>query len=469
MCSSRVSAEYRNSPILEYQGNPLIEALPPIQSELEVIRALGNCPLLPPEERVMEGHLRLHCVQRLYDVAVALPVHLYLSQAISQLIRRGYVGRNPTSALTTRHLNAVAEGKEDVSPLRSTASTLTLVGLSGMGKTTALKMILGGYPNVILHEQYGSRPLFNAQIVYLRIDCPFDGTLKGLCLSFFDAVDEALGGTEYGDRYSKKNSIDDMIRGMKLVASTLYIGVLIIDELQNLKRAKAGGAEKMLSFFVTLVNTVGVPIIVIGNNSMLDLFSREMRIARRFSENCFTFDKFKKVDPAWRELLLERVWEYQWLPNLCSLTDEVIDVLYELTQGVVDFLVKLLVLAQRYAIQNRIDCLSVEVLRHVSNDKMKILQPALEALRSNDPRKMLCFEDLLPTDDQIKAMMAWSPSRHDFLIFAKDFRNTEAAVVECPPPDKSSSKTKVKNKAPDKPLEDFKARGLVVTDLEEFQ
>ncbi|MCY1364000.1 Bacterial TniB protein [compost metagenome] len=301
------------------------------------------------------------------------------------------------------------------------------------------------------------------------MDCPFDGTLKGLCLSFFDAVDEALGGAEYGDRYSKKNSIDDMIRGMKLVASTLYVGVLIIDELQNLKRAKAGGAEKMLSFFVTLVNTVGIPIVVVGNNSMLDLFSREMRIARRFSENCFTFDRFENRDPVWCELILERIWQYQWLPSSCDLTDEIVDALYGLTQGVVDFLVKLMVLTQRYAIQNGIDCLSVEVLRHVSNERMKILQPALDALRSNDPRKMLCFEDLLPADDQINAMMAWTPSRHDSLIVAKGFRNTETAVVDNPVPDKSSSKPKIKNKTPDKPLEDFKARGLVVTDLEEFE
>jgi hypothetical protein len=36
---------------------------------------------------------------------------------------------------------------------------------------------------------------------------------------------------------------------------------------------------------------------------------------------------------------------------------------------------------------------------------MKLLQPALDALRSKDPKRMRRFEDLLPTDLQIEEMM----------------------------------------------------------------
>ncbi|MFC4860573.1 ATP-binding protein [Pseudomonas sp. MAHUQ-62] len=468
MSISRVSATYLASPIPEYQGNPLIEALPPIRSMEDVALSLGNYPVLPQEERNMEGHLRLHCMQRLYDLTVGLPLHIDLAQAISELIRRGYVGRNPICALTTRHLNAVSTGMEDASPLRSTASTITIVGLSGMGKTTALKMLLSEYPQVIFHRQYHERSFFNAQIVYLHMDCPFDGTLKGLCLSFFDAVDEALGEPHYGEMYSKRSSIDYMVRGMKLVASTFYVGALFIDELQNLNRAKAGGAEKMLSFFVTLVNTVGIPIVVIGNNSMLSLFSKEMRIARRFSGNCFRFDRFEREDPVWRELLLDKVWEYQWLPSPSGLTEDICNVLYDLTQGVVDFLIKLLVLGQRYAIQNGMNSLSEDVLRHVASNRMKILEPALDALRSNDPRKMLCFEDLLPTDEQINTMMAWIPSGRDWLNVVRNFEAPEPRAAQDSSSASFSTREHAANRGSDTPLEDFKARGLVVNDLEEF-
>jgi len=42
---------------------------------------------------------------------------------------------------------------------------------------------------------------------------------------------------------------------MSTLAHTHGLGLLIIDEIQHLSQAKSGGSEKMLNFFVTLVNT----------------------------------------------------------------------------------------------------------------------------------------------------------------------------------------------------------------------
>lgn len=56
---------------------------------------------------------------------------------------------------------------------------------------------------------------------------------------------------------------------------------LTIDELQNLHLAKTGGKESMLNFFLHLVNNIGIPVVFIGTNSMVSLFSDVMRVARR--------------------------------------------------------------------------------------------------------------------------------------------------------------------------------------------
>ncbi|MEI2614896.1 MAG: ATP-binding protein [Methylotenera sp.] len=65
---------------------------------------------------------------------------------------------------------------------KSTARSLSLIGCSGSGKSTTLNRILATYPQVIFHEKYNF-----TQIVYLKLDCPHDGSLKNLCYHFFRA------------------------------------------------------------------------------------------------------------------------------------------------------------------------------------------------------------------------------------------------------------------------------------------
>ncbi|MCA8291413.1 hypothetical protein [Burkholderia vietnamiensis] len=79
--------------------------------------------------------------------------------------------------------------------------------------------------------------------------------------------------------------------------------------------------------------------------------------------------------------------------------------LYDLTQGVTDFLIKLLVLAQRHAIHTGEERLTLKLLRTIADTRMQLLKPALDALRSGDTKRMSKFEDLLPPDSQIAAMM----------------------------------------------------------------
>src|SRR5688572_17688521 len=74
-----------------------------------------------------------------------------------------------------------------------TTAGITLLGYSGVGKTRTINRILSYYPQVIKHSHYGKRPFTRSQILWLKIDCPANGTLRGLCISFFRAIDNILG------------------------------------------------------------------------------------------------------------------------------------------------------------------------------------------------------------------------------------------------------------------------------------
>lgn len=122
----------------------------------------------------------------------------------------------------------------------------TVIGCPGVGKSTSLEAILSLYPQVIFHGRYQNRDLIRAQIVWLKSEAPFDNSTKGICLSFFQAVDEEL------------------LLKMARVAANHGLGVLDIDEIQRLSYGKSGGTEKRLNFFVQLSNTIGIPVVLVG-------------------------------------------------------------------------------------------------------------------------------------------------------------------------------------------------------------
>ena len=159
-------------------------------------------------------------------------------------------------------------------------------------------------------------------------NCPFDGSLKGLCIEFFHKVDDLLG-TDYHKKFGVgRNTVDTMLSVMSQIARNTALGVLVIDEIQHLSSTKSGGDEKMLNFFVTLVNTIGVPTVLIGTTKALSVLQSEFRQARRGSgQGDMIWERLSK-DKSW-ELIINAFWDYQWTKKEVPLTPELSDVLYE--------------------------------------------------------------------------------------------------------------------------------------------
>lgn len=59
----RVKAVYTETPVPAYADNPLIEALPPIFSELEAAGRMSVYPKFDPQHQSLPAHIRLHLIQ----------------------------------------------------------------------------------------------------------------------------------------------------------------------------------------------------------------------------------------------------------------------------------------------------------------------------------------------------------------------------------------------------------------------
>lgn len=379
-------AVYKEQELMDFRGNPLIEALPMILSPEEAYEKLSYYPPYEEQEVNLPAHIRYHAIPRINKFFQPVMQHLDLEQRFSRLLRHGYVSRNPRLSDYNRALN----GTQDI---RSTASSMTLIGFSGIGKTTAIERILSLYPQVILHEH----PLNLMQIVWIKLNCPHDASLKSLCLDFFLKMDHLLGTNYYEKFGSRRNSTSSMVTRMGQIARLHCIGAIIIDEIQHLLATKNNDSESMMNFFVTLINEVGVPLILIGTMRAKAVLQQDFRQARRGSgQGDMVWQQMKK-DDDW-DLLIQSLWEYQWIQNRTELTEELNQTLYDESQGIVDIAVKLFALAQGRAIETGAEVITSKIIKQVSKDDLKLVQPMLKALRDGRTSELEKYADIMPMD-----------------------------------------------------------------------
>lgn len=400
-----VTAEYMDQALEEYSGNPLIEALPPIFSYEDTEELLHNYPKISEKERNLDERYRYHCVRRLSTYYQPLKKHFEVEQGISSTIRQGYISRNPFkpdyAADMQKIYRMIREGDyEFKNHMLSTpsASGFAIIGTSGVGKSTSVEKVVNLYPQIIVHSDYKGKPFPHYQLTWLKLDCPFDGSPKGLCNNFFLAFDKLLGDNTYQKYAHGRNiSTNTMMPIMAQLARNHSLGVLIIDEIQHLSVAKSGGAEKMLNFFVNLVNTIGVPVILIGTTKAMKILQSEFRQARRGSgQGDVTWDRMKN-DDYW-ELFLEGMWKYQWTKHYVELTKELKDAIYFESQGIIDVAVKIFILAQLRAIATGKERISEKIFEYVARENLKLIKPFLDALKSGDRKLIETYEDIKPID-----------------------------------------------------------------------
>ena len=409
-----IIAQYQPS-IGHYAGNPFVEALPPILETSEIIKVLRGKVNFNITDQALPASQRIHLIPQLLTYYFhPIERHIELWTKFSILLREGYIGRNISNGELNKHIqNGYARTMTGeitaykYQPARSTAQSMSVIGCSGIGKTTTINNILSAYPQVIYHEKYNF-----TQIVYLKIDCPHDGSLKSLCLHFFRAVDIALD-TNYEAKYAlKRHGIETLLNLMRQIANFHAIGLLIIDEIQHLNVKNSGGADKMLNFFVTLVNVISLPVIMVGTPKARPIFESELRAGRRSAgfgsvlwepiKNEPNFTSGERIFKSEWNAFTDALWRYQWLKKAdLVLTDEIRDCLYDLSQGILDITVKLFVLAQINAITSGLERITIKLLQKTYDEELKPIHPMVNALRSKDPQKIIQFSDLIvPEIDQ---------------------------------------------------------------------
>lgn len=395
-------AKYSSPQVTEYSNQPLINALPPINSPEDTAKMLNRYPAVTESEKNLPGHIRRHAMMRILDQFLyPTKSHLQLEQMVSGMIRRGYLSRNIADKGYQQNIDDA--GRTDFISVARNAGNEALVssviGCSGTGKSTAIEGILHSYPQAIYHPDYQ-----HTQLVWLKVECPHDGSVKNLCNNFFRAVDSALG-TDYQQLYVKsRSSAESMLGDIARVAALHSLGLLVIDEIQHLERSRSGGSQKLINFFVTLTNVIKVPVLFIGTPKAIELFSPTMRSARRAAQfGTLNWNRFARADnndqnSEW-DRFIKRMWHLQWFRSPTPLTKPMSDLFWEYTQGIAHIAVALFYLSQVRAVIAGREVIDHVLVSKVYNEELSIIHPMIKALRSGRKENILQYADLdLPTE-----------------------------------------------------------------------
>lgn len=404
-CAVRpVEADYKTSAIPLYAGNPLIEALPPLQSSKWWKDKFGFKPKYDPKELSLPADERLHCVLTLLQLFVVQARHMEVREKLDMLLRIAYVGvsvdENERNKCSQRSYERIQSGdmlELGMEGLQS-GEFFSLIGSSGLGKTWGVKRFKRWIYVVIWHPLYDI-----VQIPILYVLCPHNGSTRDFGRAILQAFDEILGTTYFDEYYDAPE--ETLIAIAASLFEKFFVGLLFIDEIQSISHKKSGGRIGFMDFFLQLFNKIHLSIVVIGTMKAIEVLQTTFRQARRTSSlGAVIWERHRRDSKDWARMEVD-VWGYYWVAKPTAWTPELGDAMYDETQGITSLYIRLYILVQHRAIRLG-DCpITPELVHKVARDNFQLLKPMLDALRSGNPARIAKYDDFdIPKMEQFAEM-----------------------------------------------------------------
>ncbi len=248
------------------------------------------------------------------------------------------------------------------------SDSFTIIGVSGIGKSSAISRAI----TLITERKLIEVEETQSKIIpCVMVQCPFDSSVKGLLLNVLHKVDEEIGSNYYENAIRVRATVDMLIGNVSQVALN-HIGLLIVDEIQNVCNSKQG--KSLVGMLTQLINNSGISICMVGTPESAVFFESAMQLARRSlglqyqaMEYNHDFQHICKV-----------LYSYQYTKKHTEITDTMIEWLYEHSAGIVSVVVALIHDAQEIAILNGKEELNLESLNEAYQKRFSLLHGYLE-------------------------------------------------------------------------------------------
>jgi len=399
-----------------------VDALPGLPDDINLLKSLLYLPAFEAAHRSLPTADRIGRLFELANVMIPLQRHVKLAHALDALIKNSYTGRAPRTRESAAIAQSLYEQRQAGAPFRQNRASVSaqisaaLIGISGSGKTSGVVRFLATIDQVIHHPEMDN--LY--QIPYLVVEAPSDGSsVKGLAHAILHKLDQLIPGANYFNEFGLKARMgaDVLMRQVAHLMHVHRVGLLVIDEVQNLANARKG-SQVLMTELVSACNELRVALLFIGTYAAIETLSTDFRQARRAAGfGISMWDRLpERVSGSqlneWRQFL-EVLWRFQWVRHPAPLTDAMASLLYSCCQGVIGIAIRLVISAQARAMLDGIETINEEVIQSVYESEFRTLHPMLKALREGIDKDLAQYPDIAPPQlDHMKARFLQEAETH---------------------------------------------------------
>lgn len=341
----------------------LIQKMPPMLSGSELERALTILPEYDPAIVNANEAMRLIALTDLYKVFVPNQMSREIYSKLYLALLRSLQKKESKLRVKQTLENHRAILQQEYSGILGGSDNFTIIGASGIGKSSSISRVvqlLTKEPVIEMDKPYGKI------LPCVLVQCPFDSSVKGLLLEIIRVVDEQLGSSYYPKATSARATTDMLIGTVSQICLN-HIGILVVDEIQNVAISKNG--RNLLGALLQLINCSGISICMVGTPECTEFFTQAMQLARRSLGLQYEAMEYGVEF----EQLCQILFQYQYVKNPAELDDATIRWLYEHSNGNVSSIKTLLHDAQEIAIWEGSEVLNLETLNAAYRSRMKML------------------------------------------------------------------------------------------------
>ena len=346
----------------------ILSSLPKMKSGKELASAMAILPEYKDSIRNENQAIRLMALSDLYSVYIPSAMSMEIYSKLYLALFRSLQKKGTKMAIKQQYENFRAIKQQEYNGIMGGSDSFTIIGCSGIGKSSAISRAI----NLIT----GNR-IIKIEKTYLKIvpcivvQCPFDSSVKGMLLEILRKVDEELE-TKYYDNVIRARATTDMLIGVVSQVVLNHIGLLVVDEIQNVVNSKNG--KSLIGSLTQLINNSGISICMVGTPESTVFFESAMQLARR------SLGLNYRVMEYGAEFIgiCKVLYSYQYVQQRTEITDAVIEWLYEHSAGVLSIVVSLIHDAQEIAILDGKEILNLETLNEAYQKRLSLLHDYIQ-------------------------------------------------------------------------------------------
>lgn len=142
------------------------------------------------------------------------------------------------------------------------SDSFSILGNSGIGKTSAIVRAIDMFDGEKVIELENP---YCKIIPVINVQCPFDCSSKSMLLAIVKKIDDKIGTTYYEMMIKSRATTNTLIVSVSKILLN-HVALLIIDEIQNLIKHKAG--IQLVSMLTQLLNESGISICFVGTHEV---------------------------------------------------------------------------------------------------------------------------------------------------------------------------------------------------------